>query len=278
LGVNSNSAFLQSHGSVPLLLNPIGNNVGIGTGLPRNRLVVGTTDGDADRMPPCHEALVVGTSANAGAGTRAGIYFDTNNRNGGGIIVEKASGGSIEDHRMRFYVTKEGDINSHNYMTIYEDGVTEVVTLRILGGADLAEQVSVTSMDPSNEFKVEPGMVVSIDSSGNRKFKLSDEPYDRKRVGIISGGNGVKPGLVLRDKGNPAADGDQPIALTGQVWCHADASFGPIGPGDLLTTSATLGHAMKVSDFDKARFAVLGQALTGLKKGRGWVQVLVEKQ
>jgi hypothetical protein len=48
--------------------------------------------------------------------------------------------------------------------------------------------------------------------------------------------------------------------------------------GDLPTTSATPGHAMRVSDFDKARFAVLGQALTGLKEGRGWVQVLVGKQ
>ena len=251
--------------------------VGIGSPAPHNRLVVGTTRGDRDRMPVADEVLVIGTTNNS-AGTSAGIYFDTNDRNAGGIRMEKVSAGSIEDHRMRFYVTKEGDIDSHNYMTIYENGVTEVVTLRILGGADLAEHLNVTSVDPSKEFKVEPGMVVSIDSSGNREFKLSDEPYDRKRVGIISGGNGVKPGLVLRDKGNPAADGEQPIALTGQVWCRADAGFGPISPGDLLTTSATLGHAMKVSDFDKARFAVLGQALTELKEGRGWVQVLVGKQ
>lgn len=97
-------------------------------------------------------------------------------------------------------------------------------------------------------------------------------------MGIISGGNGVKPGLILGDEGNPAVAGDQPIALTGQVWCHADAAFGPITPGDLLTTSGTPGHAMKVSEDAKARFAVLGQALTGLAEGRGWVQVLVGKQ
>jgi hypothetical protein len=29
---------------------------------------------------------------------------------------------------------------------------------------------------------------------------------------------------------------------------------------------------MRVSDFDRARFAVLGQALTVLKEGRGWVR------
>jgi hypothetical protein len=157
-------------------------------------------------------------------------------------------------------------------------GTVRTYVLQVTGGADLAEHFTVDAALPHSQFKVEPGMVVSIDPIGNRKFKLADEPYDRKRVGIISGGNGVKAGLVLRDEGNPQADGDQPIALTGQVWCHADASFGPITPGDLLTTSSTPGHAMKVTDLDKARLAVLGQALTALKEGRGWVQVLVGKE
>jgi hypothetical protein len=253
-------------------------NVGIGPSpFIYSRLVVGSTDGDSDRMPPASEVLAVGTTNNE-AGTKVGLYFDTNNRNGGGILLEKVSGGSVEDHRMRFFVTREGDAQSHNYMTIYENGVVELPILRITGGSDLAERVSVTKPTTTNDVNVGPGMVVSVDPSGNRKFKLSDEPYDRKRVGIISGGNGVKPGLILQDEGNPAVAGDQPIALTGQVWCRADASSGAIEPGDLLTTSTTPGHAMKVTDFDKARFAVIGQALTGLKEGRGWVQVLVGKE
>jgi hypothetical protein len=150
--------------------------------------------------------------------------------------------------------------------------------LRIRGGADLAEHLNVQDSNPKDEFRVVPGMLVAIDSSADRRFKLSDHPYDRKCVGIISGGNGVNAGLVLRDEGNDAADGEYPVAMTGQVWCFADAAFGAIEPGDLLTTSKTPGHAMKVSDDSKARFAVIGQALTGLRKGRGWVQVLVGKQ
>jgi hypothetical protein len=157
-------------------------------------------------------------------------------------------------------------------------GTTMVRVLEITGGSDLAERFNVTGESQNEEFCARAGMIVSVDPTGSRKFKLSDEAYDRKRVGIISGGNGVKAGLVLQDEGNPAVSGDQPIALTGQVWCYADASFGTIRPGDLLTTSTTRGHAMKVIHFDKARFAVLGQALTELKEGRGWVQVLVGKQ
>jgi hypothetical protein len=250
--------------------------VGIGTpGAIYQRLIVGTSDGDADRMPQANEVLVIGTTDNS-AGAKAAIYFDSNNRNGGGIIMEKVTGGSVDDHRMRFYVTKDGDPSSHNYMTIYENGIVEVPVLKITGGADLAEHVTVAA--GHSETQVGPGMVVSIDPAGIRKFKLSDEAYDRKRVGIISGGNGVKPGLLLQDDGNAAVMGEQPIALAGQVWCCADASFGSIGPGDLLTTSTTSGHAMKVTDLNRARFAVLGQALTELKRGRGWVQVLVRAE
>jgi hypothetical protein len=165
-----------------------------------------------------------------------------------------------------------------NNVNMVVKGTGQVKILQITGGADLAEHLNVADGNPEDEFQVVPGMVVSIDTSGSRKFKLADEPYDKKRVGIISGGNGVSPGLVLRDQGNPTADGEHPIALTGQVWCYADATFGAIQPGDLLTTSLTPGHAMKVTDYAQARFAVLGQALTPLARGRGWVQVLVGKQ
>ncbi|MFZ4576073.1 MAG: hypothetical protein ACOYN0_16940 [Phycisphaerales bacterium] len=164
------------------------------------------------------------------------------------------------------------------------DGRTEVLdltcrVLTITGGADLAEKLSVTDPNPSDDFNVVPGMLVSIDPTGNRKFALSHEPYDRKRVGIISGGNGVAAGLVLHHQGNPDADGEHAVALTGQVWAWADADVnGPIVAGDLLTTSVTPGHAMKATDLDRARFAVVGQALTRLDSGRGWVQVLVGKQ
>lgn len=158
------------------------------------------------------------------------------------------------------------------------NGTTRTKILQITGGADVAEHLDVEDRNGNDEFKIEPGMAVSINPGGNRKFMLSEKPYDRRRVGIISGGNGVEPGLILHDKSNPFADGEHPIAISGQVWCHADASYGTITPGDLLTTSPTPGHVMRASDDNRARFAVLGLALTGLKEGRGWVQLLVGNQ
>ena len=58
----------------------------------------------------------------------------------------------------------------------------------------------------------------------------------------------------------------------------ADATDGAIQPGDLVTSSATPGHAMKVADHARAQGAILGKAMTGLKQGRGLVLVLVTLQ
>ena len=68
------------------------------------------------------------------------------------------------------------------------------------------------------------------------------------------------------------------MALSGRVYALADASKGAIKPGDLLTTSSTLGHCMKVTDPTKAQGAILGKAMTGLKEGKGMVLVLVSLQ
>jgi hypothetical protein len=68
------------------------------------------------------------------------------------------------------------------------------------------------------------------------------------------------------------------VALTGRVYALADATESPIAPGDLLTTSATPGHCMKVTDPQKAFGAVIGKAMTGLQEGQGLILVLVSLQ
>jgi len=58
-----------------------------------------------------------------------------------------------------------------------------------------------------------------------------------------------------------------------------DASSGAIEPGDLLTTSARPGHAMRVDDHARAVGAILGKAMSPLDDGeRGLVLVLVSLQ
>ena len=145
-------------------------------------------------------------------------------------------------------------------------------SLQITGGADVAEPYKIAA---SQDVKPIPGMVVSIDPNQTGQMRVSTRAYDNTVGGIISGAGGVQPGVVLRQAGT-IADGTLPIASVGRVWCWCDADAGgAITPGDLLTTSDTPGHAMRVRDHDKARGAILGKAMSPLKTGKGLVLVLV---
>src|SRR5262249_45485106 len=109
------------------------------------------------------------------------------------------------------------------------------------------------------------------------QLTVSTKPYDRTVAGIVSGAGGINPGMLMGHHGTPA-DGKHPVALSGRVYCLADASTGAIKPGDLLTTSARPGHAMKVADPSRAQGAILGKAMSSLKKDQGLVLVLVTLQ
>lgn len=149
-------------------------------------------------------------------------------------------------------------------------GSASICTLTIRGGCDLAEPF------PMKEAEIEKGSVVVIDDEHPGQLKLSTEAYDTRVAGIISGANGVSAGIALHQEG--VLDGGQNVALSGRVYVQADATFGAIKPGDMLTTSDTPGHAMKVADHARAQGAILGKAMSGLKKGKGTVLVLVTLQ
>jgi hypothetical protein len=120
------------------------------------------------------------------------------------------------------------------------------------------------------------GAVVVIDDETPGRLKMSDRAYDTRVAGILSGANGIQPGLTLSQQG--VVDGGQNVALSGRVYVQADARHGAIKPGDLLTTSEMPGHAMKVADHAKAQGAILGKAMSSLKEGQGLVLVLVSLQ
>lgn len=143
--------------------------------------------------------------------------------------------------------------------------------LQIRGGSDLAEPFEV-----SDAISPEPGSLLVIDEANPGQLKMSSTPYDSRVAGIVSGAGGVQPGLTLYQEG--LLEGDTQVALAGRVYVWAEATTGAIQPGDLLTTSAIPGHAMKVTDFDRAQGAVIGKAMSELSRGQGLVLVLVNLQ
>jgi hypothetical protein len=137
-------------------------------------------------------------------------------------------------------------------------------------GADLAENF------PTSGDKVEPGTVMEIDPDNPGRLRMAREAYNQRVAGVVSGANDFPAGAIL---GNlPGSEDATPIALSGRVWTYCDAGEAAIAPGDLLTTSATAGHAMKAADRDRAHGAVIGKAMTSLESGRGLVLVLVNLQ
>jgi hypothetical protein len=187
-----------------------------------------------------------------------GIYAETAAANRAGVAgINKGTGNGVFG------------ASEHGYAGFFV-GKVRVGVLEIAGGADLAEPFDVrsaASVDPA------PGMVVCIDRTRSGELVVCTAAGDRTVAGVISGAGGVQPGMIMQQEGTAAA-GQHPVALAGRVYVWADATTHPIQPGDLLTTSATAGHAQAETDHD-ARGAVLGKALTALPEGKGLVLLLV---
>ncbi len=155
-------------------------------------------------------------------------------------------------------------------------GLLQVAALQITGGADIAERFPVATSRAGLE--VAPGMVVSIDPTRTGSLRVANQAYDRLIAGVISGAGNIRPGIVMgQESGNGVVR--HAIALSGSVWCLADAGVnGPIQAGDFLTTSTTAGHAMRATHPQRTAGATLGKAMSSLDSGRGLVLVLVHLQ
>ena len=211
----------------------------------------------------------VNDNLSAGSLTVRGDYLVVN---GGtpvyAYIGDDGSGNDVQIGSQKAGVTAVSCYNTVDgaYMHLYVSSIT------IKGGSDLAEPFEISAADQ----KVSEGAVVVIDEANPGHLKLSSEPYDTRVAGVVSGANGVNPGIQMQQQG--LLEGGKNVALTGRVYVQADTSNGAIKPGDLLTTSSTPGHAMKVTDHARAAGAILGKAMTGLSEGKGMVLILATLQ
>lgn len=203
-----------------------------------------------------------------------GVAIKAENTNSGGIALWAVTHGSdativatqngtadvirgFTPTGLKFRVTNTGRV------------ITPVV--EITGGSDLAEPFAL-----SGDGEIPAGALVVIDDEHPGQLKLSDRPYDNRVAGVVSGAGGVSPGLTLSQ--SDKFDAGRNVALTGRVYALADASSGPIRPGDLLTTSDRPGHAMKATDPHRSHGAVIGKAMSSLDSSTGLVLVLVNLQ
>lgn len=125
----------------------------------------------------------------------------------------------------------------------------------------------------------EPGDVLVIAESGDKRVTRSARAYDGAVVGIYS----TRPGVLGADKGGVTRidENDIPVAIIGIVPTKVSTENGAISPGDLLVTSNLPGHAMKATPrlVEGVELypsgTILGKALEGLESGTGVISVLV---
>lgn len=141
--------------------------------------------------------------------------------------------------------------------------------IQFMNAADCAEDFTVGAT-----LDLEPGTVVVLGDHG--LLFPCESPYNKCVIGVVSGAGNYKPGIILD---HIISDEKRvPVALIGKVYCKVDADYGSIEIGDLLTTSATPGYAMKASDPIRSFGAVIGKALSALSEGRGLVMIIVTLQ
>jgi hypothetical protein len=187
----------------------------------------------------------VGTGVAGMSKTWIGVYGETQSTTGGAGVCGKGKLAGL----FQGDVVVTGDIQ--------------------LANADCAEH-----FDIGAGVTVEPGTVMVVGEDG--ALIPSQHAYDKRVAGVVSGAGNYKPGIVLdkQESGNTR----KPIALLGKVYCKVDSQYGAIEVGDLLTTSSTPGHAMKVVDPLKAFGTVVGKALRPLAEGQGLIPILIALQ
>ena len=218
-------------------------------------------------------AIVLGgTGASAvsvGIGTATPYYdyaLDVEATPGGlinGGVVSDALGGNI-------YL---GMTNGVHKFRVDTNGVTYADGGFQSSGADFAESLAVRGQ----RTLYEPGDVLEIDETANRRVTLSHQPYATLVAGIYS----TKPGLLAtpQQTGDGTAPlSEVPLAVVGIVPCKVTTENGAIARGDLLVTSSRPGYAMKGTDRRKMLGAVVAKALEPLPGGTGVIHVLVKLQ
>ncbi len=257
-------------------------NIGIGTTNATQRLTLGS--GNLQMPAPV-------------GGEHGNLYFggvtDT------GQIGMRLFGGKInDDYQSGFIDVRAGNLGnglvfrvdnvlgSMERMRINANGNVGIGTstpeeaLHVAGNIAVNGDIRLLNADCAEDFDiceteaVEAGTVMVLGDDG--ALYPSRQAYDKRVAGVVSGAGNYRPGIVLdkQETGKPR----KPIALMGKVYCKVDAAFGNIEIGDLLTTSPTPGHAMKVGDTAQAFGSVIGKALRPFSGGQGLVPVLIALQ
>jgi hypothetical protein len=244
-------------------------SVGIGTSDPQGKLHI-NSNGELVRLEGSSSAYIsfyqhpdnTDRSGYLGYGSSSNNNFYLVNDQDGSMVFRTSN-------VSRMIISESGNIGvgtTQPSEKLHVEGRTKTKTLEITGGGDIIEGVNSKSL-------LQPGDVVIIDTINEGQVCHTTQAYDNKVAGVISGANGIKPGLSLSQE--DVLEGDYPLAMLGRVYVKVT---GKVAAGDMLTTSEIPGRAMAVKDNEAPRGSVIGKAMTSNDGGEGMVLLLVQPQ
>jgi hypothetical protein len=265
-------------------------SLGLGTTTPTAKLDVEGGGLHVSGASSIYGDFQVGTSGNIDNAAKVNVLggSDTDLSGGGYLVLGSITGAnlSIDNNELQarsngaaaaLYLNYQGgDVHLGGATTVVgnltvRSASSNNVLVELGEGLDYAEGFSTSEREKS---ATPAGSVMVIDVQHPGQLTLSKRAYDTRVAGIVAGANGLGSAVRLG-----AGRFDVDVALAGRVYCFVDATEIGIEPGDLLTTSATPGHAMKVADPQRASGAILGKAMEPLKEGeKGQILVLVTLQ
>lgn len=207
---------------------------------------------DADNpMPVALNGRVPVKIANTSAPIVAGDYITTSSEAGKGMKATLS--GVVIGKALESWIPDNGQAT---VMVFVEQGYSTG------SGTDLAE------MYYSTDETIAKGDLVRIDDNIHAGVAKTNGTYDGTILGIVAS----RPGLVLHDPKEAHEGTAVLVALVGRVPVKVTTANGDVHAGDLLTSSAIPGVAMKAT----AGGRVIGQALSSYTDaGEGIVQVFI---
>jgi hypothetical protein len=100
--------------------------------------------------------------------------------------------------------------------------------------------------------------------AGDAEITASSQYADTALAGVIS----TDPAYLM----NSGLENSLPLVLAGRVPCRV---VGPICRGDVLTTSAVVGHATRLDPKDYQPGVILGKALENCEAGEHIIEIVV---
>ena len=200
-------------------------------------------------------------TANGGIGILA--VANTSGATGGTALVAELEGSAAGN--LATFKANNGNVARIDHTGKgYFNGGTQV------GGADIAEYFDVEG----SRSKYEPGDVLIISQSSDRKVEKSTSAYSTLVAGVYA----TKPGVLLTEENAERNELEKmvPMGVVGVVPTKVCLEGGAIKRGDLIVSSSQPGVAMK-ADPDKVKVGqVLGKALQDYNQaGVGKINVLV---